>query len=235
MPRVSIECPPPYTLEDILKIIANAASYGIFIEVKTRDEKCAVDVYGLEHFEAEASKKESFGDFFHPIISTILTSGARLLLAMAETWLEQHGGYYAFCDTDSMAVSPFNWKKLQQFFEPLNPFKEGDFLKLEKENRAENGKLRELWCYGISAKRYVLYYSDDDEEPVPVKWSSHGLGHLLHDNEKEWERKLWTNIAQYALGRISKEELLAPYATEYAVAKLSLTKPRAHTLRRMLF
>jgi hypothetical protein len=154
---------------------------------------------------------------------------------MAETWLEQHGGYYAFCDTDSMAVSPFNWKKLQQFFEPLNPFKEGDFLKLEKENRAENGKLRELWCYGISAKRYVLYYSDDDEEPVPVKWSSHGLGHLLHDNEKEWERKLWTNIAQYALGRISKEELLAPYATEYAVAKLSLTKPRAHTLRRMLF
>ena len=144
---------------------------------------------------------------------------------MAETWLEQHGGYYAFCDTDSMAVSPFHWKKLQQFFEPLNPFKAGDFLKLEDVNGDKDGQLKELWFYGISAKRYVLYHLDDGE-PVPVKWSSHGLGHLLHENEKEWEKELWTDILRYALGKISKEELLAQYANEYAVTKLNLTKPR---------
>ena len=90
-----------------MKIIANAASYGIFIEINTEDSKCEADVYGLEHFKCKVSKKEKFGRFFHPLISTMLTSGARLLLAMAETWLQKHRGYYAFCDTDSMAVSPF--------------------------------------------------------------------------------------------------------------------------------
>jgi len=54
-----------------------------------------------------ANKTEKFGQFFNPIIATIVTSGARLMLAMAEAWLEDHGGYYAFCDTDSMVVSPF--------------------------------------------------------------------------------------------------------------------------------
>lgn len=220
-----------YTFQNELKTIASSASYGIYIEVNTEDVESEVDVYGLEHYTVKAYKKEKFGHFFHPIISTMLTSGARLLLAMAERWLTQHDGYYAFCDTDSMAVSPFHWKKLQQFFEPLNPFGTGEFLKLEEENFDDHGQLRELWFYGISAKRYVLYCLDDKEEPVPIKWSSHGLGHLLHENEEEWEKKLWTNILRYALGKISKEELLVLYANEYAVARLGLTKP--HLLLRV--
>jgi len=119
------------TVQNELKIIANAASYGIFIEINTEDSKCEADVYGLEHFKCKVSKNEKFGRFFHPIISTMLTSGARLLLAMAETSLQQHGGttrYYAFCDTDSMAVSPFHWNKLQEYFEPLSPMRRERFL-----------------------------------------------------------------------------------------------------------
>jgi len=221
------------TLQNILKIIANVASYGIFIEVKTKDEKCFADAYGLEHLRAQASKKENFGDFFHPIISTILTSGARLLLAMAEAWLTKHEGYYAFCDTDSIAVSPFHWKKLQEFFEPLNPFREGEFLKIEDENYDdETGQLRELWFYGISAKRYVLFtYKDGEPVPIDDGWSSHGLGHLAIENKEEWEKRLWTDILRCAYGRISKEQLVEPYRGEYAVAKLTLTKP--HLLLRV--
>jgi len=213
------------TVQNVLKIIANAASYGIFIEINTEDSECEADVYGLEDFSCWASKKEKFGRFFHPLIPTMLTSGARLLLAMAETWLQQHGGYYAFCDTDSMAVSPFHWSKLREHFEPLNPMPGELFLKVEAENYDERHELRKLWFYGISAKRYVLYYLDEKSEPVPVKWSSHGLGHLLHD-KADWEKQLWTNILRYALGGISKEHLLEQYANDYAVAKLALTTPR---------
>jgi hypothetical protein len=150
---------------------------------------------------------------------------------MAETWLAGHNGYYAFCDTDSMAVSPFNWQKLQEYFEPLNPMPGERFLKLEAENYDERLELRELWFYGISAKRYVLYYIDEKGDPVPVKWSSHGLGRLKHEQESEWEKQLWTNILRYALGKISKEQLLEQYADDYAIAELAVTKP--HLLRRV--
>jgi hypothetical protein len=220
------------TVQNELKIIANAASYGIFIEINPEDSKCEADAYGLEHFKCKASKKEKFGRFFHPLISTMLTSGARLLLAMAETWLQQHGGYYAFCDTDSMAVSPFHWNKLQEYFEPLNPMPGEPFLKLEVENYDERHELRELWFYGISAKRYVLYRLVNGEPSIVEDgWSSHGLGHLMHEKESGWEKQLWTNILRYALGKISKEQLLEQYADDYAIAELTVTKP--HLLRRV--
>ncbi len=103
-------------IQNQLKILANATSYGIFIEVNTEDKPAAVRADGLNTFDAEVKKTEQFGEFFNPILATVITSGARLMLAMAEAWLEQHGGYYAFCDTDSMAVSPFHWKPLQTFF-----------------------------------------------------------------------------------------------------------------------
>lgn len=220
------------TVQKQLKTIASATSYGIFTEVNTEDQKCQTEVYGIgESFTCEASKKETFGYFFNPIISTMLTSGARLLLAMVEAWLINHDGYYTFCDTDSMALSPFRWKKLQGYLEPLNPLpEEPGFLKLEKENY-ERGNLRELWFYGISAKRYVLYVLDEHGEPVPVKWSSHGLGHLMHGRESNWEKQLWTNILRYAHGKITKQQLLEGYSNEYAVAKLQITTP--NLLRRV--
>ncbi len=216
-----------------LKILSSATSYGIYVQVDTEDRESDVDVYGLgQRFECKASKRETFGSFFNPVISTMLTAGARLLLAMAETWLAQHGAYYTFCDTDSVAVKPFYWRKLQDYFEPLNTLSsDPGFLKLEKENYDEQGELRELWFYGISAKRYVLYIIDQKRQPVPVKWSSHGLGYLMHDKSNDWEKELWTNILKYAYGKITKQQLLDIYQNEYAVAKLQITTP--NLLRRV--
>ena len=193
-------------VQDQLKILANATSYGIFIEVNTEDQPTKVQAYGLKPFPAKVNKTEEFGRFFNPILATMLTSGARLMLAMVEAWLQQHGGYYAFCDTDSMAVSPFHWKPLQAFFQSLNPYDSAEpLLKLEYDDRDENGRLLDLWFYGISAKRYVLYRIVNGE-PSIVKdgWSSHGLGHLLHGNSEDedeeihdkWEKELWTQNHQ---------------------------------------
>jgi hypothetical protein len=219
-------------IQNLLKIIANSSSYGIFIEVNTEDRECKAQVYGLQPFRCPASKRETFGSFFNPIISATITAGARLLLAMAEAWLERHKAYYTFCDTDSIAVQPFYWKRLQEYFEPLNPIpEEPSFLKLEQENQDENGKLRDLWFYGISAKRYVLYVIDSNGEPVPVKWSSHGLGHLKHQRAVNWEETLWTNILRHAYGKLSREELLERYANEHAIVQLTITTP--NLLRRV--
>jgi hypothetical protein len=187
-------------------------------------------------------KTEAFGEFLNPILATMITSGARLMLAMAEAWLEQHDGYYAFCDTDSMAVSPFHWRPLQAFFQSLNPYDSADsILKLEHDERDANGHLLDLWFYGISAKRYALYRLKDGQ-PVMINdgWSSHGLGHLLHGNREDeeshekWERELWTGLIQTALGRLSEKELCAKYSDEYAVSKCAVTTPNLHRRLRVI-
>jgi len=93
---------------------------------------------------------------------------------------------------------------------------------------------RRLWCYAISAKRYCLYVPDDHGEPELVKWSEHGLGHLLDptdldSDERDWLRQLWHGIVREELGldprwpawldrpalsrlTISSPELLKPFA-----------------------
>jgi hypothetical protein len=225
------------TIQNQLKIVANATSYGIFIEIISEDTpRKNVDVYGLRHFKADVNKTERFGAFFNPIIATMLTSGARLMLGMAEAWLLQHNGYYAFCDTDSMAVSPRHWLQLQKFFQPLNPYNSSEpILKLEYDQRDEHGDRQDLWFYGISTKRYVLYRIVNGQ-PSIVKdgWSSHGLGHLLHGNGEDdetresWEKELWIKIIKYANGELSEDELCEEYSGEYAVSKYAVTKPSLH-------
>jgi hypothetical protein len=223
-------------IQNQLKILANATSYGIFIEVNTENKWTEVHAYGLEDFNAKVKKTEEFGEFFHPIIATMAAAGARLMLAMAEAWLQQHGGYYAFCDTDSMAVSPFHWRPLQAFFQSLNPYDSIDpILKLEHDDRDVNGTRPELWFYGISAKRYALYRLLAGH-PVLVDdgWSSHGLGHLLHQNRddeefhKVWEREVWTRIINVALGKVSEKEVCEAYSSHYAVSKYAVATPTLH-------
>ncbi len=223
-------------IQNQLKIFANATSYGIFIEVITEDKPARVRAYGLSTFDAKVMKTEEFGEFFNPIIATMLTSGARLMLAMAEAWLSAYDGHYAFCDTDSMAVSPRHWQQLQNFFQSLNPYSSSEpLLKLEYDERHEHGNRLDLWFYGISAKRYVLYrILNGQVSVVEDAWSSHGLGHLLHDRGDEpavrnkWETHLWTQIIETANGKLSEKKLAHRYANEFAVSKYAVTKPNLH-------
>ncbi len=64
---------------------------------------------------------------------------------------------------------------------------------------------RPLSCLAISAKRYCLYAVDDRGEPELVKWSEHGLGHLLNptvpdSEDRDWMRQLWEGIVREELG-----------------------------------
>jgi hypothetical protein len=92
-------------IEKSLKAIVNSTSYGILLElIRRAREKTQVDVYGYEHFNCEVEDTEIPGQFFFPILGTLLTSGARLMLATLEAELNRQGGTHAFMDTDSAAI-----------------------------------------------------------------------------------------------------------------------------------
>ena len=85
-----------------------------------------VDVYGLVSFQQKKDKIERPGFMFNPIIAVSITSASRLLLATTEVLLSKYGATHAYCDTDSMAVSPQYTKDIQKFFQVLNLIKKND-------------------------------------------------------------------------------------------------------------
>ena len=77
-----------------------------------------------------------------------MVSGARLLLAMAESLLKRHRTIPVYLDTDRMAVPVGLATIIEDFFIPLNPYSfKTSIFKIDKEKR---------WFYGICSKRYVV-------------------------------------------------------------------------------
>lgn len=212
--------------EKIIKIIVNAISYGIFVEITTQEEskKIPIDVYGLEHFRQGKTKIEKSGFMFNPIIAVSITSASRLLLAATEILLSKHDITHAYCDTDSMMVPPEYTKEIQEFFQPLNPYNfDADIFKIERSNAL---------FYGISAKRYCLYSIENDTITIQDdNYSSHGLGHLLDplsndDKKTDWNKEIWCDILDLHYGKIILEKLYTKYENKYALSKFVASNPR---------
>ena len=219
-------------LQNNIKIITNSTSYGIFVEINTtKKEDAKVQVFGNDDvpFLCERSSIERFGKEFHPIVSVLITSAARLVLALTEALLARRGAIYAFCDTDSMAIPSKCLDEVQSYFQKLSPYSfEADLFKLEKENFKPGRKeLWPLYFYGISAKRYVLYNFEDDI-PVTRKYSLHGLGHLLdpfNKDDGDWQEQIWNDILDLHYGLVDLGTLLEKYSDHYAVSKISISSP----------
>jgi hypothetical protein len=181
-----------------LKILANATSYGIFVElnVEELDEREQRMCYGPsgKPFPITIIKGEELGRYFHPLLATLITGAARLMLAISETLSMRSGLDWALCDTDSMALAKppsmthdkfiGRAKSVCNWFTPLNPYKQKwPLFKIEDINYGiEDGKITKvltpLYCLAVSAKRYALFDIDADGRPVIRKASAHGLGHL---------------------------------------------------------
>lgn len=207
--------------QNILKIIANATSYGIFIEINSEEGKeKKVKVYGLESFEMNIEKIEKEGKAFNPIMATFITAGSRLLLASAEALLLKNDGYLAYTDTDSVFVSPSHVELLQAFFRSLNPYSEvSETIKVEDDKKSKK-PLHNVWFYGISAKRYVLYDYDETTGNILIrKHSAHGLGHLQDINQEQW----WHDILSLHYNRDLKEQILAKYRDKVASSQLTIS------------
>jgi hypothetical protein len=98
-----------------LKILANAGSYGLFVEVnpervgtnaKTgKPARAKLRVFGGERtFETTSAVVENPGPWYFPPLAALIAAGGRLLLALLERTVTDAGGNYLLCDTDSMAI-----------------------------------------------------------------------------------------------------------------------------------
>ena len=87
---------------------ANAASYGIFIQINSTPETKEKDVivYGLDKFNTESERTEEPAEYFNPIMSVFLTACSRLILSTAETLVKQNNGQVFYFDTDSIFLTP---------------------------------------------------------------------------------------------------------------------------------
>jgi len=209
-----------------LKILANATSYGIFVELNVEEEKQAQSLLCYGHSgkptRLEKKKFEATGSFFNPLLAALITGAARLMLAITERQALDTGLDWAFCDTDSMALAkPEDMgieefykraKQVQEWFTPLNPYAEKEpLLKIEDYNYSLSDKdaLEPLYCYTISSKRYALFNMDENAKPILRKVSAHGLGHLLApyqrpntktlEDSQPWQQDLWLEIIKASL------------------------------------
>lgn len=187
-------------LQQQIKIIANATCYGIFVEVNRDDAPkpealTFYDTDGTAH-PTESTALEDPGRYFHPLLATLITGAARLMLASAERLAEDQGLGWAFCDTDSIAMAKPESMETGEFysrcqrvidwFVPLNPYrKPGSILKIEDANYNSAGDIEPLYCFAISAKRYALFNQDKDNSPVLRKASAHGIGAFLPPYSEE--------------------------------------------------
>nr|WP_321360638.1 hypothetical protein [uncultured Hyphomonas sp.] len=214
-----------------LKILANSTSYGIFVEtlVEDHDTQKSITRYGYDGIPTKIRSKvdEKPGRYFHPLLATLITGAARLMLALSERVALDQGLDWVFCDTDGIAFAKPDGISRGEFiervrsvcnwFKPLNPYDaEDSILQMEDENfevgdrEGDWAKAPPLYCYAVSAKRYALFNIDGGQVEIR-KASAHGLGHLLppySDPDKGrkqtakvayWHKEHWTAICEAAL------------------------------------
>jgi hypothetical protein len=176
-----------------LKVLANAAGYGIYAEMNRQenDQEVKVSCYGVDPnaFCCRVAHPDVPGEFCFPPLASLITGAARLMLALLEHCVAELGGTYAMEDTDSMAIvatemggefrcagtliKALSWEQVRliaERFALLSPYDPtavpGSILKIEDDNfDPKTGQQRQLYCLAISAKRYALFLFDDG---VPV-------------------------------------------------------------------
>ncbi len=222
-----------------MKILANATSYGVFIELNVEESDETESAFQIHTATGSrrvlSTKCEKPGDFFHPLLGTLITGAARLMLAITERLLNGQGLDWVFCDTDSMAFAAPDGMAFDEFerrvrticawFEQLNPYEQrGSILEFEDQNFAPdssgNKGLEPLYCAAISAKRYALFNLDSGGEPIIRKASAHGLGHLLppyDDESKQGERKSGVRLWQEDVWKAIIKSLRSPNPMEVRI------------------
>lgn len=91
-----------------LKVLANAASYGIYAEMNRQesDKKVTVKCHGIDAkpYQCRVAHADVTGEYCFPPLASLITGAARLMLALLEHCVASESGTYAMEDTDSMAI-----------------------------------------------------------------------------------------------------------------------------------
>lgn len=152
----------------------------------------------------------------------------------------EHGGLVPCAGGNSLinrkqqAVLALSWKQVDEIaerFAHLNPYDRNavpeSILKIEKDNYDSSGNRQQLYCYAISAKRYTNYVLNEKSEPVLLRWSEHGLGHLLNpvdieSTNRDWIKQVWLTMVRTAL-KLPVEKLA--FAESPALSLCSISSP----------
>jgi hypothetical protein len=106
--RTNLSMAEKNRLEKALKLLANAASYGIYAEMNRQEseDRVSVTCHGIdaEPYTCRVAHPEVPGEFCFPPLASLITGAARLMLALLEHCITELGGTYAMEDTDSMAI-----------------------------------------------------------------------------------------------------------------------------------
>jgi len=212
---------PEYTfLEAVqlgLKIFANSTSYGINVELNEEQREDEYELYGLTEGTSPNESWEKPGPFFNPILATLITGNAHLLIYLAQALTERYGGDYAVMDTDSLFIvdredigKPVSQQrgnpekiadKVIEALKPLYPYDDNpDMMLLEKEKDNDKAKKQgsPLYVFSVSSKRYVTFALTEgkmnllsDKEDIVIDAKTHGLAYIAPHDEQGNEVKNW--------------------------------------------
>jgi hypothetical protein len=226
-----------------LKQVANVCSYGMFAEVNVSPSLKGKrgHWYSDQDEECEDVGDERPGPFTNFVFASLITGGARLLLAMLEQHVIDAGGTFAFCDTDSLAIVAGDncppsvpclkisqVQRILKRLDVLSPYNlKGNLIKIEHEEE------RNLRCFAISAKRYVLYTVTETGRIRIVKASESALGAIVGrtagENTKKLARRVWLAILSQELPMPKKQvrrvEQLYKFGKTPLRRKLPITQP----------
>ena len=92
----------------VIRPMAGRSSKRIYAEMNVQESERDVTVLchgpDVEPFSSPVRHPEAPGDYYFPPLASLITSGARLMLALLENCVAEAGGTYAMEDTDSMAI-----------------------------------------------------------------------------------------------------------------------------------
>ena len=166
-------------LSDFLKVLANSGSYGLFVEVNTETKKKETAnclFFGRKKGRIRSTYIEKPGAWYFPPIASLITSSGRLLLAMLEKSVDEKGGSYLFCDTDSLCIVGTEKRlvcAMRRGKDSLFTGKPGFKALSLTEVRAIADKFKKLNPYDPSLVREILKIEDvnfvdsDPEKAVP--------------------------------------------------------------------
>lgn len=227
-------------LAGVLKVIANAGSYGIYSEFNARErragESVPVEVHGRKDpFNDRVAAPEDPGRYCFPPFASAITGAARLLLAVLERLVIDLGGAWVFCDTDSMAIvateeggllaCPGGPERLPDGTEAVRALSYAQVESIRRTINALNPFDRDAvpeilkleataTCLAVSVKRYALYDLDEEGEPVFLDDhlpSENGLGHFLNPADPGSPSKDWIkDVWRVVIGHAYGREVVRP-------------------------
>jgi hypothetical protein len=157
-------------LKKALKVLANAASYGIYAEMHRLESERKVKLrgYGIDPkpFTCRVAHPDEPGKYCFPPLASLITGAARLMLALLEHSITELGGTYAMEDTDSMAIVATEHGDLAACFRTKDGQKAVRALSWKQVDEISD-RFRKLNPYsGDAGEGSILKIEADNRDPI---------------------------------------------------------------------